>query len=788
MANNSGASRGGARRIAQRIFATLLIAIGISLAWLGSELVMLRGSPYYLITGIVVIVSGGLLWRGDRRGAWLYGLMLVGTLIWALWEVGLDGWALMPRLLGPAVLGLWLLTPWGYERGGRQSRAGTGAILLGALAFCALVYFATPTNQAVAGEDGPARAVTAGAGDWLFYGNDQGGSRFSPLQQINAANVASLEPAWTFRTGPTPGKPTASEATPLKVGNSLYLCTPMNDIVAIDATTGKQIWRYAAHSDDSGAGFLTCRGVAYYSNPKAVADAPCKERVISATVDGRLLAVDARNGAPCADFGKNGQANILEGFGNIEKGYYFVTSAPQLVRGKVVFGGWINDNQHIGEPSGAIRAYDAVTGKFAWAFDVGRIDDHGMPPTGQTFTLGTPNSWAPMSADEALGLVYLPMGGAPPDWYGGQRRPFDEKFGNTVVALDAETGALRWSFQTSHHDLWDYDVASQPTLLDMPVGNGHVPALIAPTKRGQLFVLDRRTGQPIVPVTEMPVPKSYVPGERASPTQPFSAMPRFDGPKLTEQMMWGITPIDQAMCRILFREARYEGTMTPVGVDRPIISQPGTTGGMDWGGVSVDRDHDILIVNSMRMPMYAQLLSRAEADRRGIKRLSATVHGNGGGASAQEGTPYAIDMHPFMSALQIPCVQPPYAMISAIDLKTRKLLWTRPFGTARKSGPFNIPSMLPFTMGVPAFGGSVTTRGGVFFIGASMDQYLRAIDTRTGRELWKASLPAGGQATPMTYMAGNRQYVVISAGGHVGLESKIGDYVVAYALPNGAKQ
>ena len=508
MADTNQETRGGARRIAQRLFAALLIVIGVTLAWLGGELVMLGGSPYYVVTGVAVILSGGLLWRGDRRGAWLYGLMLAGTFIWALWESGLNGWALMPRLLAPSLLGLWLLCPWAYDRpAGPRSRALTGAILLGAVAFCALIYFATPSGEAVAAADAPVTMAAApGDGDWLHYGNDQGGSRFSPLAQISAGNVGSLQSAWTFRTGPTPGKPTASEATPLKVGNSLYLCTPMNDIIAIDATTGQQQWRHAARSDDSGAGFLTCRGVAYYSDAKAAADAPCKNRVIGATVDGRLLAVDARNGASCPGFGKNGEADILEGFGKLEQGYYFVTSAPQIVRGKVVVGGWVNDNQHIGEPSGAVRAYDAVTGAFAWAFDVGRIDEHGLPGPGQSFTPGTPNSWAPMSADETLGLVYLPTGGATPDWYGAQRRPFDEKFGDSVVALDAETGALRWSFQTSHHDLWDFDVASQPTLFDMPVGNGHVPALVAPTKRGQLFILDRRTGQPIVPVTEMPVP------------------------------------------------------------------------------------------------------------------------------------------------------------------------------------------------------------------------------------------------------------------------------------------
>lgn len=432
-----------------------------------------------------------------------------------------------------------------------------------------------------------------------------------------------------------------------------------------------------------------------------------------------------------------------------------------------------------------IRAYDAVTGAFSWAFDVGRPDRHGRPEPGTAYTAGTPNSWAPISADEGLGLVYLPTGNAVPDWYGGKRRPFDDEYSSSVVALDAETGAVRWSFQTTHHDLWDYDVASQPTLDDLPLGNGRVPALIQPTKRGEIFVLDRRTGKPLMPVEERRVPRSDVPGERAAPTQPFSVgIPSFGGPTLTEAMMWGLTPIDQAWCRPAFRTSNYEGAMTPATVGRPTIIFPGYVGGSDWGGISIDKDRDILIGNSNRVAMRATLVPRAEADALGIRPIAANAHGNVGGTSAQVGTPFAVRIAAFMSPLAVPCTQPPYGMISGIDMKTRKLLWSHPFGSAHDSGPLGLESHLPFTMGVPNTAGSLITRGGLTMIGATQDRYLRALETRTGHLLWQGRLPAGGQATPMTYLSGSgRQFVVIAAGGNYTLRSKTGDYVVAYALP-----
>jgi quinoprotein glucose dehydrogenase len=775
-------------RLARHGYGLFLTLLGITLSYLGVVLLREGGSPYYGIAGVAIAISGILLFRGDRRGAWLYALMLAGTLLWSLWEVGLDGWALVPRLGLWMVLGLWLLTPWAY---GRRATGGNILAMLAALLvaglFLAVMWHRAETLDTPS-ELSPQLARTAAAedGEWRNYGNDAGGSRFSPLSDIGPGNVGKLQVAWTYQLTRTtdPSVPKTLEVTPLIVGDSLYVCNEMNDVIALDPETGKQKWVFHARTNMNGVVAGTCRGVAYYKDPSAIG--LCAERIITATVDARLVAVDARRGVACSDFGKNGVVNLTTGMGQVDPGYYFVTSAPQIARGNIVVGGWISDNQYVGEPSGVIRGFDARTGLLAWAFDMGRLDRRGLPPEGETYTPGTPNSWGPMSADEQLGLVYVPTGASTPDWFGGKRRPFDETYANSVVALDAATGAVRWSFQTSHHDIWDYDVASQPVLVDLPTAGGPVAGLIQPTKRGEVFLLDRRTGKPIAEVMERRVPVSHVPGERASPTQPFSTgMPSFAGAPLTEAAMWGLTPIDQAVCRIEFRRSRYEGPMTPVELDQPSIIYPSPMGGMNWGSVSVDRDRDIMIVNSNNMALRSQLVRRAVADALGVKPLGRGGHFSMNIMDPQAGTPYAVQAPPFLSNLGIPCQQPPFGMISAVDLKTRKLLWSHPFGTGRDSGPLGIPSHLPFTMGVPNMGGSVTTRSGLTFIAATQDNFLRAFETKTGREIWRARLPASGQATPAIYRshASGRQFIVIAAGGHPALMTTPGNAIVAFALP-----
>jgi quinoprotein glucose dehydrogenase len=377
------------------------------------------------------------------------------------------------------------------------------------------------------------------------------------------------------------------------------------------------------------------------------------------------------------------------------------------------------------------------------------------------------------------------MGNSVPDFFGGNRRPFDESIGSSVIALDAETGQLRWRFQTVHHDIWDFDVPSQPTLIDLPTPSGIRHALIQTTKRGEIFVLDRVTGEPIKAVSELPVPQGGIaPGERLSPTQPFSPeLPSLRGPKLREADMWGITPIDQMMCRILFKKSRFDGIFTPPTLERPVVLDPGFFGGPEWGGVSVDVDRGIMIVNWMRVPAFVKLITRAEANARGFRPFDGRVQGSG--QHPMLNTPYAAEVGAFVSPLEIPCNAPPWGQITAVDLVSGRVIWNKRFGTGRDSGPLGIPSQLPLTMGVPNIGGPVTTRSGLIFIGATVERALHAYDLATGKEVWQGRLPGGGQATPMTYRSARsgRQFVVIAAGGKPSLHSQSSTKIVAYALP-----
>jgi quinoprotein glucose dehydrogenase len=783
-------------------FALLLLIIGIALLVGGAKLLSLGGSPYYVLAGLAAIGSAVLVARGRRSGALLYGLLLLGSLAWAIGEVGFAPWSLVARLAAPTAIGLWFLMPWTARRlSPRATRSPLKRAAIAGVAVVVAVVVGTLANrmfveerpdpmfQAGTQESPAPRTLTAsdGSGDWNTWGSDAAGTRFSPLDQLTPANVGGLKPAWTFHFGPGPkGSPAALEGTPLKIGDTLYACSDYNDVVALDAETGKPRWRFHANINTTGATYGHCRGVAYYR--VAGATGACAERIYTGTVDARLIALDLNSGRPCADFGVNGYVDLKAGMSAAPPGYYYVTSAPTVARGRIVLGGWVLDGMFWGEPSGVIRAFDAVTGKLSWAFDVGRPDRTGEPKPGETYTPSTPNSWAPMSADDRLGLVYAPLGGAVPDYAGAQRRPFDEAWSSSVVAIDAETGRPRWRFQTTHHDLWDYDVASQPTLIDLPTSSGIRPALIQPTKRGEVFVLDRETGKPIRPVTEHAAPQGgTAPGEHAAPTQPFSdAMPSFRGINIAERDMWGVTPLDQLWCRIKFREARYEGPLTPPGFD-PSIAYPGFLGGMDWGGVSVDRDRMLMVVNTNYVGNYAQLIPRATADAMGVRPMGmgAPAKPEGQGVQPQAGTPFAVRSLPFLSPIYAPCQAPPWGRISAVDLRSGKLVWSHPLGTARDSGPLGIGSQIPFTVGTPNIGGSVTTRGGLIFIAATQDKYLRAIDTMTGKVVWQGRLEHAGQTTPITYLsrASGRQFVVTAAGGHAFLGTTPGDAIVAFALP-----
>lgn len=785
-------------------FAIFLALIGLVLFGGGLWLALLGGSLYYLLAGAGLVVSGALLFRGHVLGAWFYVGIFLLTLVWAVWEVGLDGWGLVPRVIGPAVLLILTLlllplVPDARWRWSKALAAAAGVVVLliagGVLTALSGRSEAGPLPAPLAAEMADPAVMTVGA-DWPAYGGSYSARRYSPLEQITPQNVGRLKRAWVYHTRDLPAAGSGdnnygAETTPLKVGNTLYLCSAKNILIALDPATGRERWRYDPQVPDEFIPYTAaCRGVVYHAVPGAAADALCATRIIEGTLDARLIAVDARTGHPCPGFGTNGQADIKRGMGPVFPGMVSITSPPTLVRGILVVGHQVLDGQRRDAPSGVIQGFDAVTGERRWAWDMMNPTWTADPPLGATYARGTPNMWTIASGDEALGLVYLPMGNAAVDYWSGSRRPPENEYATSLVAIDATTGRPRWHFQAVHNDVWDYDFGGQATLVEFPAGGGSISALILPSKQGDIYILDRRTGRPLFPVQERPVPRGGVEPAQRSPTQPFSTYHTLAFPTLTERDMWGMSPIDQMVCRIQFRRAGYEGMYTPPRADRRTVEYPGYNGGTDWGGVALDPLRGLIIANYNNMPNYLRLVPRAEADKLGWAPRSEARGGDlGGGAEGagdpQWGTPYAVDVNagwrlPFTGLL---CKEPPYGGIRAIDLRTGRTVWDRPLGTARRNGPFGIPSMLPIAIGTPNNGGAVVTAGGLIFIAAATDDLIRAIDIRTGKTVWEDALPAGGQATPMVYAMDGRQYLVIMAGGHHFMETPIGDELIAYALP-----
>lgn len=778
----------------------LLVTIGAVLAGGGLWLVTLGGSAYYLVAGAGLVAAGFLTMRRRLAGAYVYIAVFLGTVLWALWEVGLDGWALVPRLVAPTVIlalviaSLLLLD----ERRGRRSAAMGAASLTIFLVVGGLVVALANRPPRAGPLPGASMAMTepslrAAGAEWPAYGGTYSARRYSPLRQITVDNVDELERVWTYRTGDLPEEKWGAETTPLKIGDTVYLCSARNVLIALDAANGKQRWRYDPKvSDDWIPYTAACRGVAYFETAAVAAGpaAECTARIIEGTLDGRLIAVDARTGRPCSGFGVNGAVDIKAGMGEVYPGMVSITSAPTIVRGVIVTGHQVLDGQKNSAPSGVVQGFDAVTGAQRWAWDMAQPDLTGAPPEGQTYTRGTPNMWTTASGDESLGLVYLPMGNSAADYYSSDRSEAENRYSTALVALDVTTGKPVWSFQTVYRDVWDYDLGSQGTLVDFPTAGGAVPAIVLPSKQGDLYVLDRRTGAPLTRVDQRPVPQGGVEPAQRTPTQPFSRYHTLRKPDLTERDMWGMSPIDQMICRIGFRRATYQGAYTPPTSETRWIQYPGYNGGSDWGGVAVDPTRGVIIANYNDMPNYNRLVPRAEADAkgwfpRGDPRARSEAGGAEGAGDPQAGVPYAIDVNAGwrMKWTGLLCKQPPYGGLRAIDLRTGRTIWDRPLGDARKNGPFGIPSLLPVTIGTPNNGGSVVTAGGLIFIAATTDDMIRAVDIRTGKTVWSDRLPAGGQAGPMVYEQDGRQYLVIMTGGHHFMETPAGDHVIAYALP-----
>ncbi len=624
--------------------------------------------------------------------------------------------------------------------------------------------------------------------DWPADGGSYHATRYSPLDQITKDNVARLEQVWQFETGDMPedDEGYSPENTPLKVGDTIFVCSAMGIVIGLDAASGREEWRFDPEvADDAIPYGATCRGVAYYEVPDATPDDLCATRIIWGTLDARLLAVDADTGQPCSEFGTNGEVNLETGIGNTVPGWYAVTSPPSIVRGIAVIGAQVRDGQDEDAPSGVVRGYDAVTGEFVWAWDLGNPGVTTEPAEGQVYTRGTPNMWTIASGDEELGYVYLPLGNSSVDYYGSNRSELENEYATSLVAVDVTTGRDVWHFRTVNNDVWDYDLGSQATLVDFPTQDGTVAALVLPSKQGDIYVLDRRTGEPLFPVEQRPTPRGGVEPDYLAETQPFSTYHTLARRDLTEADMWGATPIDQLWCRIQFRQAVYQGIYTPPTTDRHWIQYPGYNGGSDWGGIAIDPGRGVIVANYNDMPNYNRLLTRAEADARGLRAINAP-----GGASdeggAQAGAPYAIEVNAGwrQDSTGLLCKEPPYGGIRAIELATGRTLWDKPFGTARKNGPFGIPTMLPFDIGTPNNGGSLLTASGLVFIAAATDDIFRALDIETGEVLWQTTLPAGGQANPFTFEANGKQYVGLMSGGHHFMETPIGDQVTVWALPS----
>jgi quinoprotein glucose dehydrogenase len=635
-----------------------------------------------------------------------------------------------------------------------------------------------------------------GAGtDWPSYGRSPYGDRHSPLQQINTANVSQLQVAWRFHTGEGApefkGKaPTALEVTPLVFRGTMYLSTPLGRVFALDPTSGVERWHFDPQVDRGITfGDFANRGVALWLDSVAVPNAACALRVFVATIDTRLIALDAATGLPCTDFGERGTVQLREGLRNPPAfaSEYEETSPPTVVNGVVVVGSAVADNNRTDAASGEVRGFDARTGALRWTWDP--VLQDSANPASHTWIgpnahrTGAANAWSIFAADPVRGLVFVPTGSPSVDYFGGERKGRNQH-ANSIVAIRASTGETVWSFQTVRHDLWDYDNASPPALVDLRINGRTTPVVLQATKTGQLFVLDRETGKPVFPVTEGLVPQSDVNGEESWPTQILSSgLPALSPQRLGLDDVWGSNAEELAGCRAIFKQLRNDGVFTPPSLRGSLIL-PSNVGGAHWGGVAYDPANEVVLVPTNRIAAVITLIPRTQFESNrdmvmGQERIGTEY-------AMMRGTPYVLKRELFLGPSNAPCTAPPFGSLVAINLRTRQIQWSVPLGTSEGLEKIGIKAP-PDIRGAINLGGPITTAGGLVFIGATLDRYFRAFDASNGRELWKTALPAGGKATPMTYLgADGRQYVVIAAGGD-GKAWGWSDEIIAFALPQSGR-
>jgi quinoprotein glucose dehydrogenase len=633
----------------------------------------------------------------------------------------------------------------------------------------------------------PPASLGQGSVDWVAYGRDPGGSRYAPIDDISRDNVSRLRVAWTYRTREIDSafatrRETSLEATPLVVDGTMYLATPLGRVIALDPATGAERWVFDPRVDRNiNFGDFTNRGVSTWVNTATRPTERCHRRIFVAVIDARLIALDARDGRPCADFGTNGTVDLRAGLRNppFETAEYEVTSPPAVVGGLVVIGSAVADNNRVDAASGEVRAFDARTGALRWTWDP--VPQRATDPAYATWrgerahTTGAANAWSVIAADTARGLVFVPTGSPSPDYYGGGRLG-DNRYANSVVALRAATGEVAWHFQTIHHDLWDYDNAAPPALTTIRMSGRDVDVVVQATKSGMMFVLDRATGAPVFPVEERRVPRSTVPGEEASPTQPFTVRtPPLSPHSFRLDDVWGATPADRDACLEAIAPLRSEGIFTPPSLEGTLII-PSNIGGAHWGGVAIDPSRQLAIVPVNRLAAMVQLIP---AERLNADSMRMARERFGFEYTRMRGTPYVMRRRILRAPSGLPCSPPPFGTLIAVSLASGERIWEVPLGTVSALAGDRVP--VPPSWGSPTLGGPIATAGGLVFIAATLDRSIRAFDVDTGREVWRGDLPASGKATPMTYRVNGKQYVVVSAGGG-GVWGR-GDWVVAFALP-----